>query len=52
VYQYVYVSSEVFKFSDVQLMTLMENSRRRNLACDVTGLLLYLSGNFIQLLEG
>jgi hypothetical protein len=33
-------------------MTLMENSRRRNHACDVTGLLLYLSGNFIQLLEG
>jgi hypothetical protein len=52
VYQYVYVSSEAFKFSDDQLMTLMENSRRRNLACDVTGLLLYLSGNFIQLLEG
>jgi hypothetical protein len=51
-YRYVYVSSEAFKFSDRQLLEMLEVSRRRNAACDVTGLLLYLSGNFIQLLEG
>jgi hypothetical protein len=51
-YQYVYVSSEVYKFTDAQLKDLLEVSRRKNNACGVTGLLLYLSGNFIQLLEG
>jgi hypothetical protein len=51
-YQYVYVSSEVYRFTEAQLKDLLEVSRRKNSACDVTGLLLYLSGNFIQLLEG
>jgi hypothetical protein len=48
----VYVSSEAFKFSEAQLRKLLDDSRRRNAACNVTGLLLYLNGNFIQLLEG
>jgi hypothetical protein len=51
-YQYVYVSSEAYRFTDAQLRDLLEVSRRKNDACAVTGLLLYLSGNFIQLLEG
>jgi hypothetical protein len=51
-YQFVYVSSAVTPFTDEQLARLLEVSRRRNAECDVTGLLLYLSGNFIQLLEG
>ena len=51
-YQYVYVSSETNRFTDDQLTELLKVSRRKNSACDVTGLLLYVSGNFIQLLEG
>ena len=51
-YQFVYVSSAVRPFSDEQLRELLEVSHRRNSACDVTGLLLYANGNFIQLLEG
>ena len=51
-YQFVYVSSETNRFTDAQLKELLEVSRRKNNACGVTGLLLYVSGNFIQLLEG
>ena len=51
-YQYMYVSSAVGLFDDARLEELLENSRARNLGCGVTGLLLYVSGNFIQLLEG
>jgi hypothetical protein len=51
-YQFVYVSSAVNLFSDSQLADLLDASRRRNASCGVTGLLVYLNGNFIQLLEG
>jgi hypothetical protein len=51
-YQFVYVSREVMRFTDEQLQDLLKVSRRKNSACQVTGLLLYVSGNFIQLLEG
>jgi hypothetical protein len=51
-YQYVYVSSEFNRFTEEQLKELLEVSRRKNNECGVTGLLLYVSGNFIQLLEG
>ncbi len=51
-FQFVYVSSAVVLLSDEELKNLLEVSRRRNRECDVTGLLLYVSGNFIQLLEG
>ena len=51
-YQFVYVSSEVIRFTDEQLNELLAVSRRKNSACGVTGLLLYIHGNFIQLLEG
>jgi hypothetical protein len=51
-FQYVYVSSAVRIFFDEDLRDLLEVSRRKNLERNVTGLLLYISGNFIQLLEG
>jgi hypothetical protein len=51
-FQFVYVSSAVLLFSDEDLKNLLEVSRRRNQECGVTGLLLYVRGNFIQLLEG
>jgi hypothetical protein len=39
-------------FTDRDLKNLLETSRRHNEACQITGLLLYVYGNFIQLLEG
>jgi hypothetical protein len=51
-FQYVYVSSAVKAMSDRELADLLEVSRRKNLEADLTGLLLYLHGGFIQLLEG
>lgn len=51
-HQLVYVSSAVRPFHDAQLTELLDTSRRLNEACHVTGLLLYVRGNFIQLLEG
>jgi hypothetical protein len=51
-HQFVYVSSAINLFSDAQLAELLEVSRRRNTANNVTGLLIYAHGNFIQLLEG
>jgi hypothetical protein len=51
-YFLVYVSSAVNLFSDKELTDLLEVSRRNNEKVDVTGLLLYSSGNFMQVLEG
>lgn len=51
-FQFVYVSSEVIRFTDEKLRDLLEVSRRRNSAAGLTGLLLYANGSFIQLLEG
>ena len=51
-HQIVYVSSETQKFSAAQLVELLELSRQRNHDNGITGVLLYLNGNFIQLLEG
>lgn len=51
-HQLVYVSSAVRPFHDAQLTELLEVSRRLNEASQLTGLLLYVRGNFIQLLEG
>jgi hypothetical protein len=52
VYHLVYVSSAVNLFSDDELYELLKVSRRNNAQCEVTGMLLYVDGNFIQLLEG
>ncbi len=51
-YQYLYVSSAAELLSDAQLDELLETSRAHNEASGVTGLLLYVRGSFIQLLEG
>jgi hypothetical protein len=52
VYHLIYVSSAVNLFSDEKLRELLEVSRRNNGARDVTGMLLYIDGNFLQVLEG
>jgi hypothetical protein len=48
----VYVSSAVNLFSDEQLEELLAVSRTNNDKNGLTGMLLYVDGNFIQALEG
>ena len=48
----VYLSTASTLMSDNDLMALLRRSRENNLRVEVTGLLLYSGGNFIQLLEG
>lgn len=38
--------------SDENLTKLLEQARQKNKACGITGMLVYLSGTFIQLIEG
>ncbi len=48
----VYVSSAVQLMSPAELLELLRISRERNRVVQVTGLLLYRDGNFMQVLEG
>lgn len=50
--QVIYVSSAVRPMSDDELLALLQRSRENNARVDVTGLLLYHDGNFMQALEG
>lgn len=47
-----YLSTAKAPFSDNELAELLENSRARNHAAGLTGMLLYAGGHFIQTLEG
>jgi hypothetical protein len=48
----IYVSSSMKQLSDQELLDILKTSRENNLAHDITGLLLYKGGNFMQALEG
>lgn len=48
----VYVSSAVQPVNEAQLLHLLERARSRNKRCNVTGLLLFDAGNFMQYIEG
>lgn len=48
----IYVSTSVRLLSDDELMDILKISRENNSVSDVTGLLLYKGGNFMQVLEG
>jgi len=48
----IYVSSAKKEMNDEELYYLLEQSRARNIRKNITGMLLYLNGNFIQILEG
>jgi hypothetical protein len=52
VYQLIYVSSATKKFERPALDDLLRRARARNLACGVTGAMLYYDGSIIQVLEG
>ena len=47
-----YLSTAAERFSDAELRNLLEDSRNRNHAVGLTGMLLYVGGHFIQTLEG
>lgn len=48
----IYLSSGIKIFSDDEINDLLRISRANNLKYDITGLLLYSDGNFMQILEG
>jgi hypothetical protein len=48
----VYVSSAVKLFTPAELVDLLRAARERNGKAEITGMLLYHDGNFIQMLEG
>ena len=48
----IYVSSAVKLMDNDELLTLLEQSREKNLRLGITGMLLYSEGNFMQMLEG
>jgi hypothetical protein len=50
--QVLYVSSGVKKFTDAEIDEILEKARLNNTDSGVTGVLFYLEGNFLQLLEG
>ena len=50
--QLVYASAASTRFCDSQLDSLLQQSRQRNSALDVTGVLLYCDQTFFQVLEG
>ncbi len=51
-YQFVYVSSSRANWSEAELDRLLTRARIHNGARGITGMLLYVGGNFIQALEG
>lgn len=50
--QIIYSSKAVREFDDLELAKLLEVSVQNNSRRNVTGLLLYAHGNFMQVLEG
>jgi hypothetical protein len=48
----VYASSALQLFTKPELQTLLEKARQNNAKLNVTGMLLYKDGNFMQALEG
>jgi hypothetical protein len=48
----VYVSSAHKLLDDAELLELLQVARQNNQRSDVTGMLLYRDGNFLQVLEG
>lgn len=48
----IYVSSAVRPFTDTALTDLLAQAREKNSKLEITGMLLYKDGNFMQVLEG
>ena len=52
IHQLVYISAAEQEFSEKELQELLEKARINNESLDVTGMLLFHEGSFIQALEG
>jgi hypothetical protein len=50
--QLIYLSSARILFSEEELLELLQQSREFNQAHDITGILIYRNGTFLQVLEG
>jgi uncharacterized Fe-S cluster-containing MiaB family protein len=50
--QLIYASRETTEFGEKPLGALLEKAREHNEQNNITGFLLYISGNFLQVLEG
>lgn len=48
----IYLSSATVPFNDSEIAALLEVSRRNNQASQISGILAYWDGNFIQYIEG
>ncbi|MEP7294426.1 MAG: BLUF domain-containing protein [Chloroflexota bacterium] len=48
----IYGSSATDSFSETELVPLLQKAREKNSRLNVTGMLLYRDGNFLQVLEG
>lgn len=48
----IYISSATKLLDEKELDGILKSSRQNNLKDDITGMLIYIDGNFIQLLEG
>ena len=48
----VYISAAIGHMKTEDLIDIVESSRRHNSASEITGLLIYTDGNFMQLIEG
>ena len=51
-YQLLYVSSATRKMSNPELGAILDAARRNNVGDGITGMLLHIDGNFLQVLEG
>ncbi len=51
-YRIIYLSSATTKFTSKEIISLLNASRKRNEVNEITGLLLYSDGNFLQIIEG
>lgn len=51
-FQLLYISTASSLMSESKLAELLNEAREFNLAHNITGMLLYLDGNFVQVLEG
>ncbi|XOV77795.1 MAG: BLUF domain-containing protein [Aestuariibacter sp.] len=52
VYQLVYMSKATITFDDAQLKKLMVTCEKNNAEFEITGLLVFCNGYFMQLIEG
>ena len=52
VHQLVYISAAEHEFSEKELQELLAKARKNNESLEITGMLLFHEGSFIQALEG